>query len=497
MTPFLTIIKSDYLQRTRSYAFLIILCISLAVAYTFVPAPTASYSTIRIADHVGYYNAAWFGYVTAIMTSVFLSLIGFYLVNSSIKTDLDTKVGQIIAATGTSNRRYLFSKVFSNFLVLITIELVVFVMSIILFFLYNDGFSFEILPFIKPYLIITTPTLFFIATLAVTFEVFFGKYRILHNVGYFFLFSFLMAAVNTEVNTFSMDLFGSKIVLEEFEQTVKGLGISDTDTVTSIGFVFTKDLHNKKFLFEGMDFPALFLLSRLVWMLVGGIIIWGISPFFNRFNTKVYANSKTKIKQSLNAPQTSKEILLSNLPVAKHNYAIFPLLKTEIVLLLRKGKKWMWLINVIGVVLLTVLPLPLAHKIVLPILWFLQVGRLPDLTLKGHSNNVEYMIRTSFKPIRRVFVVQLLACIALMLTLAIPLLIRLGLSANLLSVFAICSGGVFIVMLASLLGLLSKGKKLFEVFFFMLTYANINGITILDYFGAYASTNNYLSLIHI
>jgi len=108
MKPFLTIIKSDYLQRTRSYAFLITLCASLAIAYTFVPEPNANYSTIRIADHVGYYNSAWFGYVTAIMTSIFLSLIGFYLVNSGIKKDIETRVGQIIAATPISNFKYLW-----------------------------------------------------------------------------------------------------------------------------------------------------------------------------------------------------------------------------------------------------------------------------------------------------------------------------------------------------------------------------------------------------
>ncbi|WP_243456863.1 hypothetical protein [Polaribacter batillariae] len=77
MKPFLNIIKLDYLQRTRNYNFLITLCASLAIAYTFVPEPNANYSTIRISDYVGYYNSAWFGYVTAIMSSIFLSLIGF------------------------------------------------------------------------------------------------------------------------------------------------------------------------------------------------------------------------------------------------------------------------------------------------------------------------------------------------------------------------------------------------------------------------------------
>ena len=59
MIHFRSMIKGDYLQRTRSYAFLITLAISLYIAYTFVPAPDAAYTTVRIGNFVGEYNAAW------------------------------------------------------------------------------------------------------------------------------------------------------------------------------------------------------------------------------------------------------------------------------------------------------------------------------------------------------------------------------------------------------------------------------------------------------
>lgn len=126
MKSFFNIIKYDYAQRTRSYAFLITLCVSLAVAYSFVPEPNAGYSTIRIGDYLGYYNSAWFGYVTALMTSIFLFFTGFYLVNSGIKADVDTKVGQIVAATPICNLTYLFAKMLSNLMVLLTIMFIVF-----------------------------------------------------------------------------------------------------------------------------------------------------------------------------------------------------------------------------------------------------------------------------------------------------------------------------------------------------------------------------------
>ena len=41
--------------------------------------------------------------------------------------------------------------------------------------------------------------------------------------------------------------------------------------------------------------------------------------------------------------------------------------------------------------------------------------------------------------------------------------------------------------------MLSKGKKLFEVLFFMIAYANINGVIFLDYFGAFEHHKFYLA----
>lgn len=492
MNSFLTIIKSDYLQRTRSYAFLVTLCASLAIAYTFVPEPNANYSTIRIADHVGYYNSAWFGYVTAIMTSVFLSLIGFYLVNSGVKKDIETKIGQIIASTSITNFKYLLSKILSNFLVLLTIVVVIFIMSIALFILYNDGFTFELIQFIKPYLLITIPAMFFVSTFAVIFEVLFGKYSLVQNIGFFFLFtSLLVFSPKTELQ-YSFDVFGSKIVLNQLEETVRNITKSDEKTgLTNIGYVWGNLKQVKKFEFNGIDFPTSFIISRIMWMLFGIGIITLISRFFHRFNIKERVSiKKTKM---VDIEHTSfKERNISKLPNLNINYGTFSLLKTELLLLFRKGKKWLWLLNILGMVLLAVLPLKIAHQIVLPILWFFQVSRLSDITTKETTNNIHYFAFTSYKPIGRLFLAQLLSSIILILVLAIPLIIRLGVSFDYAAALSTVLGGIFIVLFAALLGVLSRGEKLFEVIFFMITYANINSIPFTDYFGGFEHQQYYL-----
>jgi hypothetical protein len=79
-----------------------------------------------------------------------------------------------------------------------------------------------------------------------------------------------------------------------------------------------------------------------------------------------------------------------------------------------------------------------------------------------------------------------------MLVLAFPLLVRLGISLNFTALISVLVGGIFIVLLAATLGIVSKGKKLFEVLFFMITYANINRIPFVDYFGGFEHHQVYL-----
>lgn len=485
-----TAIKYDYLQRTRSYAFLITLCASLAIAYTFVPEPNANYSTIRIADYVGYYNSAWFGYVTAIMTSVFLSLIGFYLVNSGIKTDGDTKVGQVIAATSLSNFTYLSYKTVSNFLMLLTIVCAVFVMSIVLFFLYHDGFPFEPLQFIWPYLLIILPALFFIAVLAVLFEVLFGKYSAIQNVGFFFLFAILMVYMPKTDSQFMLDVFGNKIVIHQMEETVREILHTDEKTDLTIGYVLGNVKQANKFVFNGIDFPASFVLSRFLWIFGSIALIALMAPYFHRFSRNDRLRAK-KLSAEKELPVLPPDVGMSNLPVAEIDYGILPILKTELILLIRKGKKWLWLLNLLGMVLLVILPLKISHQLVLPILWFLQVGRVSEIITKEQSNNVRYFAFTSYRPLSRVLFSQLLSAFVLLLFLALPLLIRLALYEDFTSLFSIVLGSLLLVCTSAALGILSKGKKLFEVLFFMITYANINAIPFVDYFGGFEHGRSY------
>ncbi len=168
-----------------------------------------------------------------------------------------------------------------------------------------------------------------------------------------------------------------------------------------------------------------------------------------------------------------KDITLSSLPSVSINYGVNTLIKTELVLLFPKGVKWRWLINIGGMISLICTPLTIARQLVLPVLWFLQVNCLSGLATKEKTNRIQYFTYAAYRPIKRLFSSQVIAGIVLMVTLATPLILRYLITGNLMQVFCIFAGAVFIASLAVFLGLLSGGKKLFEILFFAITYCNL------------------------
>ncbi|RZM16224.1 MAG: hypothetical protein EOO88_42980, partial [Pedobacter sp.] len=201
------IIKADYLQRTRSYSFLITLVVTVFMAYSFVPPDSANYTTLSAMGYKGVNNSAWVGYVSAIMTTIMLSFYGFLLVNSGIKKDIDSEVGLIIATTPITNFKYLLCKQLSNYLVLITIVAVTFLVSIGVFLYRGSGYPLILSNFIFPYIFFAVPALFVVAALAVAAEVFLSRWSFLQFIAYFFLCGACMGFINSKTGEHSSGVF--------------------------------------------------------------------------------------------------------------------------------------------------------------------------------------------------------------------------------------------------------------------------------------------------
>lgn len=485
------IIKADYLQRTRSYSFLITLAVTVFMAYSFIPDHNARYTTLNASGYMGVYNSAWVGYVSGIMTTIMLAYFGFLLVNSGIKKDIDTEVGLIIATTPISNFKYLLSKQLSNYLVLLTIAGITFCVSIMVFFYRGTGYPFILGNFVFPYLFFAVPALFVVAALAVTAEVFFGKRSILQFIIYFTLCGICMGYINSKEGTETagvFDPFGLSLLTKSVTQHIN-THFNEHITKVSFGFIFSDHKGDKPFTWEGLDWSALFIVSRLLWIAFGFASVYFSSLFFHRFDFKQAAGTKKKIKEVFSTAALKPMIKpiginRTSLPALNFNYGIYPFVKTEFLLLIRQGNKWMWLLNAGLWIAICFVPLQIAYSYLLPILLFLQVTRWSELATKEKSNRVHYFAYAAYKPLQRMLPAQVIAGVILAIGLSLPVIIRCALAGSGDAVFNIINGLTFIVLSAVALGILTGGKKLFEVFFFLLTYAVLNKVPVTDYLGS-------------
>lgn len=486
MTSLKSIIRADYLQRSRSYAFLVTLLASVCMAYTFVPAAGTSYSTLRIGNYVGENNAAWIGHNTAIMASVFLWLIGFYLVNDGIKKDKETGVGQIIATTSISNFKYLLAKALSNFFVLLTIAIIIMLMAFSLVIIRGRNYPFNFSQFLLPYLFATIPTTFIVSVVAVFAEVVLGKYIMLQNIAFFFLFPVLIGIQSLDKHLFWLDVLGTKYLSDEMI-TVVNTHFNESIKTVSSGFLFSDKNINQYFLFEGTHWSVVYILSRILWIGIAFLLLFIFSRLFNRFDVKEIVAVKKKKMTALESESKHplKDIQLSQLPIASPAFGIGPFVKTELIMLFRIGHKWFWLINVGGLIALLFIPLTVAHQIALPVIWFLQTNRWADIATKEKYNRTHYFTYAAYKPLQRLLTSQIIANVLLAITLATPLIFRYSITGNYLTAFKIILGAIFVVAFSVCSGVISGGKRFFEITFFILTYCNINRIQGLDYFGGF------------
>jgi hypothetical protein len=273
----------------------------------------------------------------------------------------------------------------------------------------------------------------------------------------------------------------------------------DINNSITMGFIFSRRRNYNLFLFEGVSWTFGNICSRLSWIVFGLLLVLTSSRFFHRFDIKENTISRRRLKISeITFPGKLDQIkpVLPPPPVIR-SYSIIPLVKAEFLLLLRQGPRWLWLVNVGGMIALGCCRLAIAHQVVLPILWVLQVGRLSELTIKEKIHRIHFFSYSSYNPVTRLLPAQLIAGILLTLGLASPLWIKFLVLGRPELTLGIILGGIFIVLFAAAMGMLSGGKKLFEILFLLLTYANLQRLPFSDYFAGINQSTGYLSLIFL
>lgn len=172
-----------------------------------------------------------------------------------------------------------------------------------------------------------------------------------------------------------------------------------------------------------------------------------------------------------------------------------PLVKTELLMLIRKGPIWFWLINIGGFIALFFIPMPEAHTIGLTVLWFLQVNRWADIATKEKYFRTDSFSYSAYRPLRRILSAQIIAGFILAVALAMPVILRYLISGDFVNAMSVISGAMLIISFSVFFGIISGGKRLFEIIFFMITYGLLESVPFFDYSGSYHNSIGYILLL--
>ncbi len=477
--------KADFLERIRSYSFLIVLGATMLLAYLLVPVDEANYIVMRFSGYRGFYNSAWIGVMVAMLTAVFFSLPGFYIVKNTITRDLETRVGQIIATTPLSKLHYVLGKFFSNFLVLSVGVGVLIISAAVMQLIRGESLELELWALLSPFIYMTLPVMAIVSALALLFESVSWLRKGFGNIGYFFLWINAITLPLTSLKV--IDPFGMNMVLPQIRADVASyLGESGVSVI----LLGVGERATGAFLWQGITWEPVMLLQRLLWFGVALLILLTAALLFNRFDpsgerTSLTQRTKEPKTEQYNPAPVSTTVETTCLTPAERGFSFARLVMMELRLML-KGAHWWWYL--VAAILFTIaLFMPDTEQItlLLALTWVWPVLIWSRMGCREFRFGAEQIIFSTPRLIRRQLPATWLAGFTVALVSAGGLILRISILGHWEYLPGIAIGAAFVASLALSLGVISRGSKLFEVIYIVFFWyvGLMNEVPYLDFVG--------------
>ncbi|MFZ2492538.1 MAG: hypothetical protein WA208_13740 [Thermoanaerobaculia bacterium] len=187
------IVRADVLIRFRRLSTVVVFLLLSAFAYIWVPAPASGRALMRVAGARVINNSAAVSIGTAMLASLFIGLVGFYVVSNAIGRDVRTRCGSVIASTGVRSGEYITGKFAGNVLFLLTFTAGFMAVAMAMVVVRGEG-PLEPFTFLEHYALLVPPTIALVSVLAIVFEsipFLSGRFG---DVAYFFVWIVLMSA---------------------------------------------------------------------------------------------------------------------------------------------------------------------------------------------------------------------------------------------------------------------------------------------------------------
>jgi hypothetical protein len=491
------IARADFLERVRRYSFFVTLLFAVYLGY----ATAKGQITLQLDEYRGVYTSAWIGTLVALVTSCFVSLIGFYIVKNSVERDRLTGVGQILAAAPLAKPAYALGKFLSNLAVLTSMVVVLALGALAMQFLVAEDPVADFWALLAPFLLIALPVMALTAAIAILFEMVPVLRGGVGNVIWFFGWSFgLGLPMLTGLKW--LDPAGIFTVMQslsaEARRYVPGYRGGMAFQI-NIGQVHVAQ--NLRWL--GLPWNSEQILLRLAWIAVAVLLSLFASVLFDRFadtgsgrGSRGSSNPrKGPLAAGGDAYSTSQGIAsalavparvhLSPLPQRAPVNAFPRLVAAELRLALQ-GYRWWWYAVAIGLLIgQLAAPLPVSHGPLLAVAWIWPVLIWSAMGARESRFATRALLFSSARIVFR----QLPACFAsgflVSLFTGAGAAIRLFLAGDWSGLFAWLVAAAFLPSLALALGVVTGSSKFFEALYVAWWYVGpLNHIPGLDFTGA-------------
>ncbi len=489
------IARADFLERARRYSFFLTLLFAVILGYS---AATGKI-TIRLGDYRGVYTSAWIGIMVAMVTTCFVSLVGFYVVKNAVDRDRQTGVGQILATTPLSKSSYLVGKFFSNFAVLASMVFILALSAIVMWFFAAEDSRFDLWALVSPFLLVALPAIALTAALALLFESLPVLRGGVGNVIWVFAWS-LGIGLPELTGLPWLDASGLMTVSEQMMAAARRTIPGYTDGF-SLGINLEPVTVAQTLRYQGIQWSKEEVFVRLIWFCVAFVLALLAALFFDRFDPACSlvpllrrrkpqdqspeAGDVLTLAASVTTARPPAAVHLTLLAGAAHTGAFGRLFAAELRLAV-KGLRWWWYVVAAGLVAAQFFaPLELSRGPLLGVAWIWPILIWSAMGAGESRFGTNELLFSSAWILRR----QLPACwfagVAVALLTGIGAAIRLFLAGQNASLMAWLAGALFLPSFALALGIWSGSSKPYEGLLTALWYIGpMNRTPGLDFTGA-------------
>ena len=473
------LVKADFLTRVRRTSFLVTLAFAVFLGYqTF-----AGNIVMQLDDFRGVYNSAWVGALMGVVTSSFLTLVGFYIVKGSILRDETTRVGQILAATPMSKGFYTLAKSLGNFAVLASMVFVMAVAALCMQLIRAEDRTLHLWTLLSPLLLYALPSMAFVAALAVLFETLPVLRGGVGNVIWFFLWTgLLVAGIGPEATRGGLptnadyfhDFSGLPTMMVQMRTTILQV---DPNFHNNFSLSIGGRPPQHRFLWTGVRWDSVQVAARFTWFAYAIAAALLASVFFHRFDPArerfVRRREEAPERPLVEGLAAAKELVRSDpwagrltpLSPASAKNRFISVVAAELRLMLQ-GHRWWWYAVAGGLFIgCLAAPLPVSSGGVILAAWIWPILVWSQMGSREARYATGSLIFSAPRALQRqlpaVWVAGVLVTLATGGGLAIRLLVARDLHGLAGFAVAVC----FIPSLALALGVLSGGSKFFEALY--------------------------------